>query len=233
MNGKRILIIDDDRDLREVMKQAISGQGAQVFTAVDGQEGLSQFYTCQPDLVIVDLMMPKINGREVCALIRQTSNIPIIILSALDSETEVIRGLDCGAVDYITKPFSPAVLVARVRAALRQAAQSPAEETLGIYSDDYLTLDLDRRRVLVRGEPIKLSPTEYRLLVFLHQNAGRVVTIQSILENVWGWEYRDSVDYAHVYMSHLRRKLEKDPRQPQYLLTEHGVGYRFEKQVSD
>jgi two-component system KDP operon response regulator KdpE len=230
MQGKKILIIEDDTNLHKLVEFALTKAGAQTYTAVDGQAGLRLFYEHRPDLVILDIMMPGLDGWQVCKQIQNLANIPIILMTSLAEEKQIIKGLDC-AVDYVTKPFSVDVLVARVRAALRQAEQSGVAEKPTTYGDDYLSINLNERRVLVRGEPVKLSATEYKLLAYLFENANRVLTFEQILENVWGWEYRDSVDYVHVYVSHLRRKLEENPKQPRYLLTEHGVGYRFEKQL--
>jgi len=233
MQGKRILVIDGDPSLRRLLEYSFSQAGGQVYTAADGQEGLRQLYAHRPDLVILDIVMPNMDGWETCHHIRQLSEVPIIILSGLRQEDDVIRGLDCGADDYVTKPFSVKVLLARARAVLRRAALPPVTEEPVIYNDDYLTVDRGRRQVLVRGEPVKLTPTEYGLLAYLVQNAGRVVTCRQILEKIWGWEYQDDVDYVRVYIWHLRQKLEEDPRNPQYVLTEYGVGYRFERRHFD
>jgi two-component system KDP operon response regulator KdpE len=231
MQGRCILVIDDDPSLRSVVQLVFSRAGCQVHTAADGHEGLRQFADQRPDLVILDLMMPEMDGWEVCRRIRLLSDVPIIILSVLEREEHIIRGLDCGADDYVTKPFSPNVLLARARATLRRAEPAPTPDTPLIYSDGHLTIDLDKRQVLVRGEPVRLRATEYRLLAYLLENAERVLTFAQILDKVWGHEYQDSVNYVHVYISHLRGKLEKDPKRPRYLLNVRGVGYWFEKQT--
>ena len=223
------MVVDDDAHIRELTAHIFAKSGGQVYSASDGNEGLRQFYAHRPHLVILDIMMPNLDGWQVCTQIRLLSDVPIIMLTALGQDEHTIRGLDCGAVDYVTKPFSPKVLAARARAALRQATQAAETHQPASYSDDYLTIDLSQRRVLVRGELVCLTATEYRLLAYLVQNAGRVLTFRQILEKVWGWEYQDSVEYVHVYISHLRKKLEEDPKLPAYLLTEHRVGYRFEK----
>jgi two-component system KDP operon response regulator KdpE len=228
MQGKIILVIDDDPEMLRLLEHIFSREGAQVCTAAGGQEGLRQFYNYPPHLVVLDVMMPEMDGWQVCARVRQMSDVPIIFLTALNAEAEIIHGLDTGAVDYVTKPFSPHVLVARARAALRQTELAPGTEKTDTYRDDYLAIDLDTRQVTVRGEPVKLTKTEYRLLAYLVENAGQVLTPQQILEYVWGREYRDSIDYTHVYMWRLRQKLEEDPQNPRYLLTEHGLGYRFQ-----
>jgi two-component system KDP operon response regulator KdpE len=227
LQGKTILIIDDDPDICYLVELALSSQGARVHSAPDGDAGLLTFETAQPDLVLLDIMMPGLDGLEVCTRILSQAYIPIIFLTVLGMEAEIIRGLDYGAIDYITKPFSLKVLQARVRAALRQAEVLPASEVCPTYSDVYLTIDTEKRKVLVEGERVPLTPTEYRLLVHLLQNTGRTVPFQGILHHVWGDEYDDSANYVHVYVSRLRRKLERDPKHPAYLHTEHGVGYRF------
>ena len=230
LHGKTILIIDDELDLLQLLEAIFKRSGAHTFTAFNGQEGLRQFYACQPDLVIVDLMMPQMDGWQVCRNIRQLSDTPIIILTALDMDDAVIRGLDCGADEFVTKPISHDVLLARARATLRRAELPPTGQQPVSYNDGYLVIDRDKRQLFVDGAPTKLSATEYLILTYLLEYAGRVLTFRQILEKVWGDEYRDNIDYVHVYISRLRRKIEKDPRQPAYLLTEHGVGYRFEKQ---
>jgi len=230
LREKKILIIDDDVELLKMMELSFSRTEAQIYTATGGQEGLRLFYTYQPDLVILDLMMPEMDGMQVCQNIRQLSDTPIIILTALNTDETLIRGLDCGADDYVTKPVSHQALLARTRAVLRRTEMPPPPRAAAFYSDDYLTIDLENRRVFVEGENVKLSATEYHLLACLLENAGRIPTNEQILSYVWGEEYRANIDYVHVYLSRLRRKLEKDPQQPIYLVTERGVGYRFEKQ---
>lgn len=229
MNGKKILIIDDDVNLGQTIKLTFARVGAEVFTAVDGRDGLRQFYEYRPDLVILDVRMPDINGWETCRQIRLLSNVPIIMLTTLDNDEDVIRGLDYGADDFVTKPFSRDVLLARARAVLRRSELLAEPEDQQVYNDSYLLIDLRKHRVQVDGQAVQLSSTEFRLLAYLLQNAGQVLTYQNILDKVWGWEYQDSIDYVHVYVSHLRRKIEADPRNPKYLLTERGIGYRFER----
>lgn len=229
MNDKKILIIDDDVNLGQTIKLTFARTGAEVFTAVDGRDGLRQFYEYRPDLVILDVRMPDINGWETCRQIRLLSNVPIIMLTTLDNDEDVIRGLDYGADDFVTKPFSRDVLLARARAVLRRSEQLADPEDQQSYNDSYLLIDVRKHRVQVDGQAVQLSSTEFRLLAYLLQNAGQVLTYQNILDKVWGWEYQDSIDYVHVYISHLRRKIEADPRNPRYLLTERGIGYRFER----
>lgn len=231
IRGKKILVIDDDIFVREIVTETMSLEGAQVFTAENGQEGLRQFYASQPDLVLLDVMMPHMTGWEVGRQIRQLSDVPIIMLTSLGKEEDIVRGLDYGAVDYVTKPFSTKILAARIRAALRQTNNEPtAPKEKGIvFSDGRLAIDLVKHLVTLHDAPLKLTKTEYRLLAYLVENAGRVLTFQQILENVWGWDYQDSIQYVHVYVSRLRQKIEPDPQTPQYLLTEYGTGYRFTK----
>lgn len=227
ISHKKILVIDDEADILAAIKTLLTGKGAQIFTAADGARGVREFYEQRPDLVIVDIIMPEMDGWQVCTTIRQISDVPIILLSALDAEDDIIRGLNSGAVDYVTKPFNPKIVLARVNAALRQVELIAHEKRPVTYSDSYLTIELQRHRVFVDGEQAKLTATEFGLLAYLVQNAGQTLSSQQILENVWGWEYRNSVEYVHTYISSLRRKLEKTPRRPEYILTEHGIGYRF------
>jgi DNA-binding response OmpR family regulator len=230
MKNKKILVIDDDVNLLQSMKFTFARAGATVLTAVDGREGLQRFCQERPDLVILDVRMPDIDGWETCRQIRLLSNVPIIMLTTLQREQEIVRGLDYGADDFVSKPFSREVLLARVRALLRRSEPPADLEEQPAYHDGYLSINLINRRVLVRGTPVQLTATEFRLLAVLLQHAGQVLSYRTILDKVWGWEYQESVDYVHVYLSHLRRKLERDPRNPHYLLTERGVGYRFERQ---
>lgn len=227
MQGQKILVIDDEVTVCRSVELAFSKAGAQVFTALDGREGLHLFFQHRPDLVILDIMMPDINGWETCRQIRTLADTPIIILSTLHQENAIIRGLDYGADDFVLKPFSAGILLARARAALRRVESPKSNKKEQHFSDDYLEINLAKKQVLVKGEPVRLTATEYRLLTYLLQNAGQILTYEQILQNVWGWEYRDNVDYVHVYISYLRRKLEENPRDPQYLLTEHGLGYRL------
>lgn len=229
MNGKQILVVDDDPNVRRITGQIFLDAGAQVQSAVNGTEGLRHFFNEKPDLVVLDVMMPEMDGFEVCKRIRQVSNVPIILLTALDSDEEIIRGLESGADDFITKPFNPEVLVAHARSIFRRLELPEDTKPRYVYSDDYLTVDLEKRLVSVHGEPISLTRTEYNLLAYLVKNAGWVRTFEQILENVWGPEYQDSMEYIHVYVSHLRGKIEENPKVPRYIETERGIGYRFNK----
>lgn len=231
LHGKKILVIDDDPGQVNLISHIFAGTDAQLHTATDGAEGLRQFFDQRPDLVILDLMMPKLDGWAVCEQIRQLSNIPIIILTALGDEESTVRGLECGAVDFITKPVRPKILIARARAALRQVQLFPAKKT-NVYTDQYLTIDLATHQVLVGDRPVKLTATEYKLLAYLYQNADQVVTSEQILAHVWGASSKDNTEYIHVYASNLRQKLEKNPKKPEYLLTVHGVGYSFKTKIN-
>jgi two-component system KDP operon response regulator KdpE len=232
LQGKKILIIDDDPELLWLLQAGLAKTGAETSTAANGQEGLRQFYAYAPDLVILDRTMPGLDGLQVCSRILEFTNIPIIMLTALDAEEDIVQGLESGAVDYVTKPYSFKILLARMQVALRHVTSATSIGKVSTYSDGYLTIDLNERKVQILGQTIKLTVTEYRLLSVLFQNANRLMTFQQILEKVWGWEYQDNSDYIHVYISHLRRKLEPDPKNPRYVLTEYGVGYQFVRQRS-
>lgn len=230
MIGKKVLIIDDDVDVQRINEKVFRNIGANVKVAANGADGIRKFFLEKPDLVITDCMMPEIDGFETCRRIRQVSSVPIIMLTALNSEEEIIQGLESGADDFISKPFSPDILVARSKALLRRFELPHDSTSHGqYYSDGYLTIDLEKRIVLVNSSVIKLTRTEYNLLAYLLQNSGWVRTFDQILENVWGPEYQGSLDYVHVYISNLRKKIEVDQKKPIYLESEHGVGYRFNK----
>jgi len=229
MNDQKILLIDDDNDLLHLVGLLFKKAGAHIFTAHDGLEGISKLFTCNPNLIILDVMMPGTNGFEVCQRIRQVSNAPIIMLTALNHEQEMLRGLESGADDFLTKPFNADVLLARAKTVLRRSTNGTAQNTNFHFNNGHLSIDIERRHVLVDERRVKLTPIEFRLLVYLARNAGKVLTFNHILSNVWGDEYRGSVDYVHVYVSHLRNKIEENAKQPRYVLTVHGVGYMFER----
>jgi two-component system KDP operon response regulator KdpE len=168
------------------------------------------------------------DGWTVCQRIREFSDVPTIMVTAKDQDSDIIRGLELGADDYVVKPVRIPVLVARVKACLRRADLVPTEKPEMNYADKYLVVDLPARRVLTNDEPVKLTPTEFSLLARLVQSAGRVLSYKQLLEDVWGWEYTDDIDYLRIYIWHLRQKIEQDPKNPRYILTEHGVGYRFQ-----
>jgi two-component system KDP operon response regulator KdpE len=183
--------------------------------------------TEMPDLILLDVMLPDLDGFEVLKMVREISSTPVIMLTAKGEEDDRVRGLELGADDYVTKPFSPRELSSRVKAVLRRVEVESGGDESVIEVDDRLKIDFNRREVFVEGELVKLRPTEYRLLYHLVQNAGWVLTYDQILSRVWGYEYRDEPHYVRLYINYLRQKLEKDPSDPQYILTERGVGYRF------
>ncbi len=229
MHGKVVLVVDDDPYVRKIAERIFQHTGAIVHLAIDGKEALRKFFQYRPDLIILDIMLPDQNGWDICREIRKLNNVPIIMLTALHRDDDIIHSLDAGADDFVTKPFSNDVLVARARAVLRRSQTAISDETITSYMDDYLSIDFNERKVRVRGQPVKLSQKEYRLLEYLVRYSNRILTFNQILENIWGWEYKDNPDYIHVYMSHLRQKIEEDPKDPKYLITEHGTGYRFMK----
>lgn len=227
-----ILVVDDEKPLREFITRNLSARGFAVTQATNGLEALGVFQSQPLDLIILDLMMPRLDGLEVTQRVRRTSQVPIIVLSALDEEHDKVLALDLGADDYLTKPFGVEELLARVRAALRRAGgrdTPPPEEGIRLGG---IHLQPERGQVLVEGRGIRLTRTEFELLHFLMQHAGKVLTHRRILQQVWGPEYGEESEYLRVYIGRLRRKIENDPANPVYLLTEHGVGYRFEERGS-
>lgn len=229
MNEKKILLIDDDADLLHLAGLLFKKAGAQVFTARDGLEGISKLFTVNPSLIVLDINMPGTDGFEVCQRIRQVSDIPIIMLTALNREDEMVRGLEAGADDFLSKPFTAAILLARARTVMRRSATRTTPSTNFEFNNGHLSIDIESRHVIVDDKRVKLTPIEFRLLVYLARHAGKVLAFDHILANVWGTEYAGSMDYVHVYISHLRNKIEEDAKNPRYLLTVHGVGYMFER----
>ncbi|MEJ5314003.1 MULTISPECIES: response regulator transcription factor [Anaerolinea] len=226
--NRSILVVDDEERMVRFIRLNLEHDGFQVISAYRGYEALEKVRTEMPDLVLLDVMLPDLDGFEVLRLIRESSNTPVIMLTAKGEEDDRVRGLELGADDYVTKPFSPRELVSRVRAVLRrvEAASLTAKNEI-IEVDDRLKIDFGRREVWVEGKTVKLRPTEYRLLYHLVQNAGWVMTYEQLLTKVWGYEYRDEEHYVRLYINYLRQKIEKDPSNPKYILTERGVGYRF------
>ena len=227
MHGRKVLVIDDEKDFLDLIKIALEGFGATVDTASSAEEGLRLFRDRQYDLVLLDVMMPGIDGFRACEAFRDLSDVPIIMLTAMSGDAEVVRGLECGADDYLVKPFSRQVLLARARAVLRRAELAPERRGPMRYEDGHLAFDLAQQEVSVQGQPVKLTPTEYNLLECLVCHTDHLRTPQQILECVWGPEYVDSVEYVHVYVHRLRQKLEPDPQNPRYLLNMSGSGYLF------
>ena len=230
--NKKTLIIDDDLAFLRLVDQVLTPQGFEVLQAGSGQEGLRLLFTEKPDLVLLDVVMPKMDGWQVCQRIREISDVPIIMLTGKQqAEEDVGRGLDDGADEYLFKPVGNRELVARVRAAFRRLDLPSSAGTRKeiSYADDYLTVDVAERKVTVNGERVKLTPREFRLFALMVESAGRILTHKQLLEKVWGWEYTDDLDYVRIYISHLRQKIEPDSTQPRYILTEPGVGYYFQK----
>ena len=224
-SNRRILVVDDEERMVRFIRLNLEQDGFQVAEAFTGQQAMDKLRQTLPDLVLLDVMLPDFDGFEVLRLIRENNEVPVIMLTAKGEEDDRVHGLELGADDYVTKPFSPRELTSRVRAVLRRTES--ASTTGLIEVDDRLKIDFDRRQVWVDGELVKLRPTEYRLLYHLVQNAGWVVTHDQIMAKVWGYEYRDEPHYVRLYVNYLRQKLEEDPAHPKYILTERGVGYRF------
>jgi len=225
--NKKILVVDDEERMARFIRLNLEHDGFQVIECFKGMQAVSLLRDKMPDVVILDVMLPDIDGFEVLQLVREVSSIPVIMLTAKGEEEDRIKGLELGADDYVTKPFSPRELVSRVRAVLRRVDQSSTTGEGIINVDEHLKIDFGRREIRLDGELIKLRPTEYRLLYHLVKNAGWVMTYDQILAKVWGYEYRDEPHYVRLYVNYLRQKLEKDPANPIYILTERGVGYRF------
>jgi two-component system KDP operon response regulator KdpE len=226
----KLLIVDDEESIRDSLKRRAVRAGFEAVTAANGIEGLRLFHNEHPDLVILDIVMPEMDGITVCKRIREVAETPIMMLSAQAiSEDEIVEGLNAGADEYLIKPIRGREFVARVQALLRRAQMNASEATAN-YNDGYLSIDFQRRHVHVKGNKIHLTPTEFKLLSVLVENAGRVVPQRDLLEQVWGKEYIDDIYYPRVYVSQVRRKIEPDASNPTYIQTEHRVGYRFEKQ---
>ncbi len=224
---KRILVVDDEPRMRRFVRMNLDLEGYDVIEADNGLTALSKVRDEMPDLVLLDVAMPELDGFETLEHIRELSAVPVIMLTVKSDEEDRIRGLDLGADDYVTKPFSPRELLSRIRAVLRRVepAKSSMEEPLVV--DEDLQIDFPRRAVIAHGEHIKLRPTEYRLLSHLVDNAGWIVPQETLLAKVWGPEYRDDNQLLRLYITYLRKKIEPDPANPKYILTERGVGYQF------
>lgn len=221
----RILVVDDDPRLRRLLAANLRSVGYEVLTAGDGTEAATLVAREHPDLVLLDVMLPGADGFEVVDLVRAFSRVPIILVTAKTEQADKVRGLDVGADDYLTKPFGIDELLARVRAVLRRSrAGDPVDGVIGVPE---LSIDTRRREVTVRGEPVRLTPTEYRLLRVLAESPDRVFTHEELLDRVWGPGYRDAQEYLWTYVRYLRRKIERDPHRPELLLSVPGVGYRL------
>jgi DNA-binding response OmpR family regulator len=224
---RRILLVDDEPDLLRAVRLYLEDQGYLLFTAENGHDALEAVRTKLPDLVVLDVRMPEMDGFEVLRRLREASNVPVVMLTVQGEEADRVRGLRQGADDYLAKPFSQRELAARIAAVLRRAEQPAHVPKTELVVDDRLRLDFDRNEVWADGERVALTPTEYRLLYHLASNPGRVMTFEALLTKVWGWEYRGADHYVRLYVSYLRQKLEPDPSTPRYILTEKGLGYRF------
>jgi two-component system KDP operon response regulator KdpE len=220
----RVLVVDDEPQITRVLKTVLSSQGYQVRTAAEGESALTSLDEWRPELVITDLYMPRMDGVELCRRIRAVSSVPIIVLSVKGEERTKVEALDSGADDYVTKPFGADELLARVRAALRRSG-TPAESASLDVGD--FRIDLDARRVHVGGREVRLTPKEFDLFVYLARHPNRVLTHPTLLEAVWGEASQEQPEYLRVFMGQLRKKLEADPSNPRYLVTEPWVGYRF------
>ena len=227
LKDKLILVVDDEPRMVNLMRMNLELEGCRVLTATNGREALEKVREELPDAVLLDIMMPGMDGFEALRRMRQFSQVPVIILTAKDDEEDRIKGLELGADDYVGKPFSHRELISRIRAVLRRHYTSPPTPQTTVKVNERLTIDFAKREVLVNGERVNLRPTEYRLLYHLVQNAGYVMPHETLLTKVWGPEYRDETHYLRLYVTYLRQKIEEDPANPKYILTERGVGYRF------
>lgn len=224
---QRILIVDDEKGLVRLMRMNLEHDGFEVVEANNGAQAMDRLRATIPDLILLDVMMPDMDGFTVLKMVREVGPTPVIMLTAKGEEDDKIRGLELGADDYVTKPFSPRELTSRIRAVLRRGNYGDEDEEGIIDVDGRLKIDFGRHEVYVDGEQVKLRPTEYRLLFHLVKNAGWVMTHDQILSKVWGYEYENEPHYVRLYINYLRKKLEEDITDPKYILTERGVGYRF------
>ena len=228
MNGQgTVLIIDDDKTLLRLLNEALAKAGFQVLLASNGIDGLQELYGRQPDLIILDVMMPRMDGWETLSRVRQISRVPVIMLTAKDAETDKLHGFNLGVDDYVTKPFSFAELVARAKAVLNRARVKATTSKSQRYVSGNLVIDIDAHRVTKSGDAVELTPTEFRLLQTLAEHSGRVLTHEQLLEQVWGYDSGEDTGYIKRYIWYLRRKLEDDPTDPQHIVTERGFGYSF------
>ena len=227
---KKVLIVDDDPAQVRMTSALLDASGFKTLKAGSGREAVRMMVEDKPDLILLDIMMPEIDGCETCRLIRELSEIPIILITGKrNSEEDIVRGFNCGADEYVLKPIGNRELLARIRAALQRFEKVTAGNNNKkiFFSNEYLTVDVPERKVTINGERLKLTPHEFRLLALLVENADRIMSHQQVLENVWGYEYVDDIDYVRIYVSHLRQKIEPEPSTPTYIMTEPGVGYYF------
>jgi DNA-binding response OmpR family regulator len=228
---EKILIIEDDDSIATLTRLQLESKNFTVQIAQNGADGLRQAYAWQPDLVLLDIMMPDMDGWTVCQRLRDLSDVPVIFVTAIAQERNIVRGLQMGADDYIIKPFSTKELHARIEAVLRRRHQGQEVDAPPRYTNGWLTIDTEERAVAVNGKPIDLSPIEFRLLTTLVQNEGKVLTHEFLLEQVWGSAYKQERHYLKLYVWYLRQKIEPDVNRPQYILTERGIGYCFARVV--
>jgi two-component system KDP operon response regulator KdpE len=230
MKKTRILIVDDELSILRYLRANLEAEGYEVLMAMDGVQALKTLEAELPDLVVLDIMMPEMDGLEVCRSLREWSQLPVIMLSARDDESDKVKCLDLGADDYITKPFGKDEFIARVRAVMRRRAEAASSTpTIPSIKSGDLEINFSQRKVTVKGKEVELTSTEYALLQELALNAGKVLTYTQLLQKVWGQDYADEREYLHVFVSRLRAKLEPDPKKPRYITNVSGVGYRFKK----
>jgi two-component system, OmpR family, KDP operon response regulator KdpE len=227
LKDRLILVVDDEPRMVNFMRMNLELEGCRVISATNGREALERARDALPDVILLDIMMPGMDGFEVLRRLREWSTVPVIVLTAKDDEEDRIRGLELGADDYLGKPLSHRELASRIRAVLRRHLIQPPIQQTQLRIDDRLTIDFGKREVFVEGQPVSLRPTEYRLLYHLVQNAGWVMPHDVLLAKVWGPEYSEESHYLRLYITYLRQKIEPDPAHPRYILTERGVGYRF------
>lgn len=228
MNEPVVLVVDDEKPLRDFVRRNLEARHYKVLTASNGLEAMATFNNEKVDLVILDLMMPHLDGLETTRRIRESSKTPIIILTALGEESDKVQAFDMGADDYLTKPFGVGELMGRIKAVLRRARWlEPSSNEEQLVRGD-IRVDMERHLVTVKDTPVELTPTEFNLLLYLLKHAGRVLSHRAILQNVWGMEYGNEAEYLRVYIGRLRQKIEVDALNPRHLFTEHGMGYRFE-----
>jgi len=228
MNNPLVLVVDDEKPLRDFVRRNLEARGYKVFTASNGLEAMATFNTEHIDMVILDVMMPHMDGLETTRRIRETSTVPIIILTALGEETDKVHAFDLGADDYLTKPFGVGELMGRIKAVLRRSRwQEPSSSEERLVRGEIM-VDIDRHTITVRDKQVDFTPTEFNLLLYLIRNAGKALPHRTILQNVWGSEYGNEAEYLRVYIGRIRQKMESDPLKPRHILTEHGIGYRFE-----
>ncbi len=224
---RRILVVDDAPDIVHAVRLYLEMEGFTVYSASDGRQAIDVVRSKLPDLVVLDVMMPELDGLSALKLIREISNIPVILLTVRNEEDMKVRGLRLGADDYVTKPFSQRELLGRIQAVLRRSEMPASVPKTQVEIDERLRIDFSRNEVSVDQRVLRLTPTEHRLLYHLISNPGRVLTYENLLAKVWGYEYREEAHYVRLYINYLRQKIESDPSSPHYILTERGLGYRF------